>query len=75
VACGDSARDFTRWAQLCDSVGIPVDIAAGQAELPCVRPADEKKPAPCGLPTKSAIDKSATTKSIQDDAKRRETPK
>ena len=32
-------------------------------------------PAACGLPTKSAIDKSATTKSVQDDANRRETPK
>ena len=32
-------------------------------------------PAACGLPTKSAIDKSATTKSVQDDAKRRQTPK
>jgi hypothetical protein len=32
-------------------------------------------PAACGLPTKSTIDKSATTKSVQDDANRRETPK
>jgi hypothetical protein len=32
-------------------------------------------PAACGLPAKSAIDKSATTKSVQDDANRRETPK
>ena len=32
-------------------------------------------PAACGLPTKSTIDKSATTKSVQDDAKRDETPK
>jgi hypothetical protein len=32
-------------------------------------------PAACGLPTKSAIDKSATTKSVQDDATRRQTPK
>ena len=32
-------------------------------------------PAACGLLTKSAIDKSATTKSVQDDANRRQTPK
>ena len=32
-------------------------------------------PAACGLPTKSTIDKSATTKSVQDDANRSETPK
>ncbi len=32
-------------------------------------------PAACGLSTKSTIDKSATTKSVQDDANRRETPK
>jgi hypothetical protein len=32
-------------------------------------------PAACGLSTKSAIDKSATTKSVQDDANRGETPK
>ena len=32
-------------------------------------------PAACGLPTKSRIDKSATTKSVQDDANRGETPK
>jgi len=32
-------------------------------------------PAACGLPTQSTIDKSATTKSVQDDANRRETPK
>jgi hypothetical protein len=32
-------------------------------------------PAACGLPSKSAIDKSATTKSVQDDANRGETPK
>jgi hypothetical protein len=32
-------------------------------------------PAACGLPSKSAIDKSATTKSVQDDANRRPTPK
>jgi hypothetical protein len=32
-------------------------------------------PAGCGLVTKSTIDKSATTKSVQDDANRRETPK
>lgn len=32
-------------------------------------------PAACGLPTKSAIDKSATAKSVQDDANRRQTPK
>ena len=32
-------------------------------------------PSACGLPTKSTIDKSATTKSVQDDANRRETPK
>ena len=31
-------------------------------------------PAACGLPTKSRIDKSATTKSVQDDANRGETP-
>ncbi len=32
-------------------------------------------PAACGLSTKSTIDKSATTKSVQDDANRREAPK
>ena len=32
-------------------------------------------PAACGLSTKSGIDKSATTKSVQDDANRGETPK
>jgi hypothetical protein len=32
-------------------------------------------PAACGLSTESAIDKSATTKSVQDDANRGETPK
>jgi hypothetical protein len=32
-------------------------------------------PAACGLSTRSAIDKSATTKSVQDDATRGETPK
>jgi hypothetical protein len=32
-------------------------------------------PATCGLPTKSTIDKAATTKSVQDDANRGETPK
>jgi hypothetical protein len=32
-------------------------------------------PAAHGLPNKSAIDKSATTKSVQDDANRRQTPK
>jgi len=32
-------------------------------------------PSACGLSTKSKIDKSATTKSVQDDAKRGETPK
>jgi hypothetical protein len=32
-------------------------------------------PAACGLSAKSTIDKSATTKSVQDDANRRETPK
>jgi len=32
-------------------------------------------PAACGLPAKSIIDKSATTKSVQDDANRGETPK
>jgi hypothetical protein len=32
-------------------------------------------PAACGLSTKSTIDKSATTKSVQDDANRNETPK
>ena len=32
-------------------------------------------PAACGLSTKSTIDKAATTKSVQDDAKRGETPK
>jgi len=32
-------------------------------------------PAACGLSTKSTIDKSATTKSVQDDANRSETPK
>jgi hypothetical protein len=32
-------------------------------------------PAACGLLTKSTIDKSATTKSVQDDADRSETPK
>jgi len=32
-------------------------------------------PVACGLPTKSTIDKSATTKSVQDDANRHETPK
>jgi hypothetical protein len=32
-------------------------------------------PAACGLSSKSTIDKSATTKSVQDDAKRNETPK
>ena len=32
-------------------------------------------PAACGLPTKSAIDKSATTKSVQDEANRSQTPK
>jgi hypothetical protein len=32
-------------------------------------------PAPCGLSTKSTIDKSATTKSVQDDANRAETPR
>jgi len=32
-------------------------------------------PAACGLSTKSTIDKSATTKSVQDDANRDETPK
>ena len=32
-------------------------------------------PAACGLSTKSAIDKSATTKSVQDDANRGEAPK
>ena len=32
-------------------------------------------PAACGLPTNSTIDKSATTKSVQHDADRRETPK
>ena len=32
-------------------------------------------PAACGLSTKSTIDKSATTKSVQDDANRGETPK
>jgi hypothetical protein len=32
-------------------------------------------PAACGLPTKSTIDKTATTKSVQDDANRGETPK
>jgi hypothetical protein len=32
-------------------------------------------PAACGLPTKSTIDSSATTKSVQDDASRSENPK
>ena len=32
-------------------------------------------PAACGLPTNSTIDKSATTKSVQDDANRDKTPK
>jgi hypothetical protein len=32
-------------------------------------------PLACGLPAKSTIDKSATTKSVQDDANRDETPK
>jgi hypothetical protein len=32
-------------------------------------------PAACGLSTKSTIDKAATTKSVQDDAKRGEIPK
>jgi len=32
-------------------------------------------PAACGLSTKSTIDKLATTKSVQDDANRSETPK
>jgi hypothetical protein len=32
-------------------------------------------PAACGLSTKSTIDKSATTKSVQDGANRGETPK
>ena len=32
-------------------------------------------PAACGLTTKSTIDKSATTKSVHDDANRSETPK
>ena len=32
-------------------------------------------PAACGLPTNSTIDKSATTKSVKDDADRSETPK
>jgi hypothetical protein len=32
-------------------------------------------PATCGLPTKSTIDKSATTRSVQDDADRRGAPK
>jgi hypothetical protein len=32
-------------------------------------------PAACGLPTKSTIDRRATTKSVQDDANRSETPK
>jgi hypothetical protein len=32
-------------------------------------------PAACGLSTKSGIDKSATTKSVQDDANGGETPK
>jgi hypothetical protein len=32
-------------------------------------------PAACGLPSKSTIDKSATTKSVRDDANRGETPK
>jgi hypothetical protein len=32
-------------------------------------------PAACSLPTKSTIDKSATTKSVQHDANRQETPK
>jgi hypothetical protein len=32
-------------------------------------------PAACGLPTKSTIDKAATTKSVQDAADRSETPK
>jgi hypothetical protein len=31
--------------------------------------------APCGLPTKSTIAKSATTKSVRDDGYRGETPK
>jgi hypothetical protein len=32
-------------------------------------------PASCGLPSKSKIDKSATTQSVQDDANKGETPK
>ena len=54
---------------------ILVDSAAGRAKLPCIHQADDKSPAACGFPTKSAIDKSATTMSVQDDANRRQTPK
>jgi hypothetical protein len=32
-------------------------------------------PASCGLPSKSKIDKSATTQSVQDDANKGEIPK
>jgi hypothetical protein len=32
-------------------------------------------PAACGLPSRSTIDKSATTKSVQEDAKQSEAPK
>jgi hypothetical protein len=49
-------------------------VAAGWTELPCIRQANDKSPAVCGSSTKSAIAKAATTKSVQDDAKRGETP-
>jgi hypothetical protein len=45
---------------ICDPSGLPVTT---------------NPPAACHLPTKSTIDRSATTKSVQDDAKPGEAPK
>jgi len=55
--------------------GILVDIAPGRDEPSRIRQTDDQSPAACGLSTKSTIDKSATTKSVQDDANQGETPK
>ena len=60
---------------LANPVGILVDIAPGRDEPSRIRQTDDQSPAACGLSTKSTIDKSATTKSVQDDANQGETPK
>jgi len=60
---------------IAEPVRVLVDVAAGRTEYRVFAKQMTNPPAAYGSSTKSVIAKSATTKSVQDDANRGETPK